>query len=84
MNTYLNLASGTLLLFLVLMLASLSTSLVLKWLGGRRFRGDLGHWLADNESSVLAAVWAAVAVSAYFLGPRLLMSLATQAGLSAG
>lgn len=76
MPTYLNLASGTLLLFLVLMLSSLSTSLVLKLLSARLSRGVLGHWLADNESSVVVTVWAAVALATYFLGPRLLMFLA--------
>ncbi len=73
MTTPLQLASGILLLFLVLMLAYLTSSLVLKLLSERLSRGALGGWFADNETSLAVSIWAAVALASYFLGPRLLM-----------
>lgn len=80
MQTTLQLAIGTLLLFLVLMLASLTTSLLFKFLSQRLSRGVLSSWLADNESAVAVSVWAAVAIATYFLGPQLLLFLLNRAG----
>jgi len=80
MNTYLNLASSTLLLFLVLMLTSLSTSLILRLLQDRLSHSQLASWLAENETAVTVSVWAAAALATYFLGPHLLMFMLAQAG----
>lgn len=80
MNTSLHLASGILLLFLVLMLASLTTSLLLRLLGKRLSGTVLGGWLADNEASLAVSIWAALALASYFLGPPLLMLLLAEGG----
>ncbi len=80
MNTYLNLASSTLLLFLVLILASLSTSLLLRVLNHRLSGSQMGDWLTENETSVAVSIWAVVALTSFYLGPRLLMYLMAHAG----
>jgi hypothetical protein len=79
-QTTLQLAIGTLLLFLVLMLSYLTTSLLFKFLSQRLSRGVLASWLADKESAVAVSVWAAVAIATYFLGPQLLLFLLNSAG----
>ncbi len=72
MTAPLDIAAGALLLFLMLVLASLASSLVLRLLGERLRHPAWAGWLADNETALLAAVWAGLALAAYYLGPRLM------------
>jgi hypothetical protein len=73
MPAHLPLTAGTLLLFATLAAVTLLAGLVLRLLSARG--GRRGQWLVDNETSVLVAIWAVLALGAsfgaYFFGPGL-------------
>lgn len=75
MSDVLELAPGTLLLLLALTLSLLACSLLMQLLRMNLKRHDLTGWLNDNEPLVAVALWAALSLLAYLVGPNLLLGL---------
>jgi hypothetical protein len=74
MNDVLALTPGTVLLLLVLTLAMLLGNLLLQLLRMHLRRHGLSTWLTDNEPTLVVALWAALALCAYLVGPSLMMA----------
>ncbi|MEW6677931.1 MAG: hypothetical protein AB1421_08420 [Pseudomonadota bacterium] len=74
MNDVLALTPGTVLLLLVLTLAMLLGNLLLQLLRMHLRRHGLAAWLTDNEPTLVVALWAVLALFAYFIGPSLMMA----------
>ncbi len=74
MTDALPLASGTLSLFLVLVFAAMAASLALRLLRPRLARRGWSDWLAEHETTVVAAIWAALVLVALAVGPRLMLA----------
>jgi len=74
MNNILALTPGTVLLLLVLTLTMLLGNLLLQLLRMHMRRHGLANWLTDNEPTLVVALWAALALLAYFIGPNLMMA----------